>query len=180
METPEFSKENKLLSSKIPEASESINVRKFENLNPVEKTPEELKKISEIKKIIQESTQNKPLEKIEGTKKTNRQETIVIEGKKIFVEYVSKNSIYPAFGYGGGNKAIIREDLPPRISRFVTAHEIYHCTDKAKWGGWVGREIRANIIPGIKDPIGLMATIWATVSDVDRIKFYLKRIKGKH
>lgn len=100
--------------------------------------------------------------------------------RQILVKYVAKEAIYPAFGYGGNNRAFVREDLSPKVKKFVTAHEVYHCIDKAKWGGWVGREIRANVVPGLKDPIGLVATIWATISNVDRIKFYLKRIKYRY
>jgi len=85
-----------------------------------------------------------------------------------------------AYGYGGGNSALVRQDLPPRVKKFVKAHELYHCRDKATWGGWVGREIRANSMCGLKDPIGLIATAWKTLTDVDRIKFYMKRMKEGH
>ena len=105
----------------------------------------------------------------------NSIETVTINGQQYFVEYVPKEAIYPAFGYNGSGRAIIREDLPPRVKKFVKAHELYHLQDKATWGGWIGREIRANLVPGFKDPIGLIAAVWKTVTDPDRIGFYLKR-----
>ena len=93
------------------------------------------------------------------------------------VVYILKEKIYPAFGYASGDTAYVREDLSPRVKRFVEAHELYHCRDKATWWGWFGREIRANLVPGMKDPVGLLATLLATISSLDRLIFYLKRIK---
>jgi hypothetical protein len=180
MKPPEFNEDNESFSPEKSEASENVNTRKFENLPLVEKTPDELRRISEIRDTLQESISSELPEKEDMVDNSNKQKTVVVGDRRIVIEYVAKEAIYPAFGYGGGNKAVIREDLSPRIKRFVTAHEVYHCIDKARWGGWVGREIRANIIPGLKDPVGLMTTIWATVSNIDRIKLYLKRIKGKY
>jgi len=99
------------------------------------------------------------------------------DGNKYLVQYVPKEAIYPAFGYNGSGRAIVREDLSPRIKQFVTAHELYHLQDTATWGGWLGRELRANIVPGISDPIGLAATVWSSIFDIDRISFYLQRFK---
>ncbi|HDH31672.1 MAG TPA: hypothetical protein ENH26_02765 [Candidatus Wolfebacteria bacterium] len=104
-------------------------------------------------------------------------EAVVIDGKQYVVKYVPKDDIYPAFGYAIGNNMIIRQDLPLRVKKFVKAHELYHCRDKSTWGGWIGQELRANIIPGLKNPIGLAIIVLKTISDLDRIKYYLKRIK---
>ncbi len=101
----------------------------------------------------------------------------IIGAQPYFVQYVPKEEIWPAFGYAGGDTAVVREDLPPLVRRFVRAHELYRLRDKSQLGGWVGSEIRANLIPGLKDPIGLAATIWETITDADRIKFYVKRIR---
>ena len=97
--------------------------------------------------------------------------------KQYIVEYVPREVIYPAYGYNGSGRALVREDLPLRVKNFVTAHELYHLQDTATWGGWLGREFRANIVPGSKDPIGLAATIIKTITDSDRIGFYLNRLK---
>jgi hypothetical protein len=163
-----------------PEVKNGSKKREFVNPNPDKKTPDELRRIAEIRHKLCESVSSESPMKGDVVESPNNQEIVVIRNQKIVVEFVSKESIYPAFGYGGGNEVAVREDLSPRVKRFVKSHELYHCIDKAEWGGWIGREIRANIIPGLKDPIGLMATVWASISDIDRIKFYLKRIQNKH
>jgi len=140
-----------------------------------EKTPEELEHLEEIRRRLKEKT--KPPAPSEQPASINPTEVEVINGQQYHVEYVPKESIYPAFGYGGGNSVEVRQDLPPRVKRFVKAHELYHCQDKANWGGWLGKEIRANAISGLKDPIGLVATVWETITDIDRIKLYLDRIR---
>lgn len=102
----------------------------------------------------------------------------IIEGdKQCIVKYVPKERIYPAFGYAIGNEALVRQDLSYKTKRFVRSHELYHCFDQATWGGWVGREMRANIMAGFKDPIGFLSTAWETISDIDRVKFYIQRVK---
>lgn len=146
---------------------------------PFEKTPEESAKIEETRHQIQESTPTPPPQQEEPVS-INLTEIEVIKGQQYHVEYVPKEDIYPAYGYGGGNSAVVRQDLPPRVKKFVKAHELYHCQDKSDFGGWLGREIRANVIPGLKDPVGLAATVWKTITDIDRIMFYLKRIKEGH
>jgi hypothetical protein len=147
---------------------------------PFEKTPEELKKIEEIRHQIQEKVPASPLQREEPIPQ-NPTEIEIINGEQYHVEYVPKEDIYPAYGYYcGGNSVVVRQDLPPRVKKFVKAHELYHCQDKSNFGGWMGREIRASIIPGLEDPIGFAATVWKTITDVDRIKFYLKRIKEGH
>ena len=146
---------------------------------PFKKTHEELEKIEEIRRQIQEEVLASPLQQ-EKSIPQNPTKIEVINGQQYHVEYVPKEDIYPAYGYGGGKSAVVRQDLPPRVKEFVKAHELYHCQDKSNFGGWLGREIRANVIPGLKDPIGLAATVWKTITDVDRIKFYLKRIKEGH
>lgn len=146
---------------------------------PYQKTSAELARIDEIHRQLWEEHTEQILSAEQPTTK-NPTEIEVINGEPYHVEYVPKEDIYPAYGYGGGNSALVRQDLPPRVKKFVKAHELYHCRDKATWGGWVGREIRANSMCGLKDPIGLIATAWKTLTDVDRIKFYMKRMKEGH
>jgi len=146
---------------------------------PSEKTPEELKKIEEIRRQIQDEVSSSSSQQEEPITQ-NPIEIEIVNGEKYYIEYVPKEDIYPAYGYAVENTAVVRQDLPPRIKKFVKAHELYHCQDKSNFGGWLGREIRANVIPGLKDPIGLAATVWKTITDIDRIKFYLKRIKEGH
>lgn len=87
-----------------------------------------------------------------------------------------------AFGYafwGENPKILLRENLPHYIQRFVLAHEIYHIKDKYSWGGTFGCEFRANVIPGMTDPVGLVVCICATLFSKERIVFYIERIKQK-
>lgn len=97
--------------------------------------------------------------------------------RKIKVEYVSKDSIYPAFVYARNGIAIVRNDLPPRVQNFVVKHELYHLRDTHEWGGWIGKEIRANVKAGLHDPIGLLATTKASLHK-ERLKFYVGRFKN--
>ncbi len=92
------------------------------------------------------------------------------------VIYVPKKSIMPAFGYATDDQAFVREDLKPRVKSFVTKHELYHLADHSKWGGWLGKEIRANVMVGIKDPVGLILTILASMNR-ERLQFYYQRFR---
>jgi hypothetical protein len=97
-----------------------------------------------------------------------------INQKEIEINFVSKSSLYPAFGIAYRNEVRVREDLSPRIKRFVLAHELYHARDYANWGGWIGREIRANLVPAVNDPIGFFVTVFASLKP-DRLLFYAER-----
>ena len=143
----------------------------------VDKSAEDLRRIEEIRRQLEERKQDQSLQREESPVAQNPTETVTVHDQQYTVEYVPKEEIYPAFGHRSGDRAVIRQDLSPHVKRFVREHELYHCQDRATWGGWLGREIRANVVPGLKDPVGLLATIWATISDFERIKFYLKRIK---
>lgn len=104
-------------------------------------------------------------------------EVYVQAGKKCKVYYVPKDKLAPAFGkYFGLGEIQVRNDLPLRVIRFVRNHELYHCQDTTKLGGWMGREFRANIYPGIRDPIGLGMTAVLSLSP-ERLSFYNSRIQ---
>ena len=94
-------------------------------------------------------------------------------------EELPKEVLQPALGIKIGNKAYVREDLPPRAKRFVSAHEQYHLTDEHTWGGVFGKELRANVIPAMKDPLGALSTMKQNLS-MERIKFYMNRIRNKN
>jgi len=108
---------------------------------------------------------------------TNTEE-VEVRDQKFIVEYIPKEQIAPAFGYAmqKENKAFVREDLPLSIKRFVRSHELYHLQDQPNRGGWIWSEVRANLIPGLRDPIGLIETIIATLTK-ERLRFYLDRFK---
>lgn len=95
---------------------------------------------------------------------------------QITVFFVQKEDIAPAFGYAQKNCVTVRDDLSPRVTRFVIAHEKFHVKDRSTWGGWWGREIRANIWCSAKDPIGFMATVCASCTK-ERLQFYFERIR---
>jgi hypothetical protein len=101
------------------------------------------------------------------------------KGEKFKIYFTTKEKLGPVFGRayflkdGKGSHAEVGKDLNPVVQKFVIKHELYHLTDKARWMGRFGMELRANIIPGLANPIGLFATIFATIFSVERIKFYL-------
>jgi hypothetical protein len=92
--------------------------------------------------------------------------------------YVSKDQLHPRFGYAESSKQIayVRGDLPNCVKKFVTAHELYHLRDKAKW--WVCREFKANIAGALKHPIGFTVCVLMSLAPY-RLWYYWKRIIGK-
>ncbi len=102
-------------------------------------------------------------------------------GHRLQVFFVPRERLYPFFGVavGGINKkecyAEVREDLSPRLKKFVLAHELYHLIDERTWLGNRGREIRANFVPAMHDPAGFMTCLAATVFSWDRLKLYFHR-----
>ncbi len=107
---------------------------------------------------------------------------------KIFCKDKNSNIIFSApkkllgSAYGCAffdtKRGYVREDLPERIKKFVAQHELYHLNDK-KYKTVLAQEIFANLVPGIKDPIGLFLTIVMTITDIERVKFYIDRVKNK-
>jgi hypothetical protein len=156
--------------------AEAINGRELELERESSRQKDE-EQLSNIREKIQEDTKEKIPE--EDSYVQSADETIQSKGREFYVRYASAKEMGPYFGYADGDWAVVREDLPARIKKFVRAHELYHCADTKKWGGDLGREIRANLYPGLKDPIGLAATIFATLKDKERIKLYLDRIRKK-
>lgn len=79
----------------------------------------------------------------------------------------------------GPKVAHVLNTLTGATRRFVVQHELYHLRDPFTWGGRFGSEFRANFIPGISDPIGLITVIWKTLLIPERRKFYRDLIQGK-
>lgn len=94
------------------------------------------------------------------------------------VKYVTKAEIYPAFGCAVDGVALIRKDLKPAIKDFVLVHEMYHLNDTFHWGGWWGKEVRANVVAACKHPLGFLQAVFASINR-DRIKFYIERFRKK-
>ena len=102
------------------------------------------------------------------------------------IKYVSKEKLYPAFGYAyvKEQEVHIRKDLPMTVQKFVLAHEIYHLKDLEKIYknnqkyNWVWREIKANMYGGFKHPIGFIFTLLMSLQPY-RLMFYLKRFRER-
>ena len=95
------------------------------------------------------------------------------------IEYVKRELLYPKFGCADRKNQIayIREDLPPIVKKFVETHELYHLRDNSVF--WVWREIKANIVAGIKCPLGFIVCIGMSLVPY-RLRYYWTRImKGK-
>ncbi|MBM4177251.1 hypothetical protein FJ208_00395 [Candidatus Gribaldobacteria bacterium] len=103
--------------------------------------------------------------------------TLGTSNYKIF--FVDKKQIYPFFGEArnefGNKMALIRKDLPQNVKDFVIRHEIYHLQDEAH-KGFIARELYANLAAAYLEPFGFLKTILLTLSDINRIKYYLSRI----
>lgn len=108
------------------------------------------------------------------------------QGHKLKVFFVPREKLYPFFGRAVGGirekrcYVEVREDLSPRVKRFVLKHELYHLTDEHTWLGDRGREIRANFVPAFRDPVGFVACVLATVFNWDRFKLYVYRLWTGH
>jgi hypothetical protein len=90
--------------------------------------------------------------------------------------YVKKEDLHPAFGIAKNGNAYVREDLPEVVKKFVAIHEQYHLQDKST--NWFWREVKANCYAGVRKPIGLMYTLYLSLSS-ERLKMYIQRFKDK-
>ncbi len=106
---------------------------------------------------------------------------VEIDGQEYLVRYVTKDFIGLHFGeaYEGTGIAYVRADLPDRVKKFVESHELYHLTDPKFIPGSFISEVRANFYPGMRDPIGLVLTLIATLRDPDRRAYYIQFLKEK-
>ncbi len=106
------------------------------------------------------------------------------KGFTLKIIFVPRGELTPMFGKAigqvgerGSCYAMVRDDLPPRIKRFIIQYELYHLTDIWEWWGVLGSEIRANFTAAIKEPIGFLATVVASLNR-ERIMFYIRRIRN--
>ena len=75
-------------------------------------------------------------------------------------------------GFAKNGEAYISEELTRNVRRFVINHEIYHLNDKHRWLGYFGKELRANIICGLKDPSGLLATTISVMKSGGLLRYF--------
>lgn len=112
-----------------------------------------------------------------------KQEQYQCDNRSVTVYFVPRKRLAPYFGeaFGGIHErkcyAIVRDDLPPLVKRFVVQHELYHLMDCKKRSGVLAREVRASFSPLIHDPFGFLATAIATVTSLERIRFYIYRFR---
>jgi hypothetical protein len=88
------------------------------------------------------------------------------------INYMDTATMDGFFGYAVSGKVFVRSNLPDPIQQFVIEHEKYHLRDRRSWLGWLGAELRANTYCGLRDPIGLIKTLLASLSKL-RLKTYV-------
>ena len=103
----------------------------------------------------------------------------IYKSKTYKVFFVEKTKIAPFFGVAYKNGYVeVRNDLNPLVKRFVIKHELYHLGDETK--NVFVRELKANFIPGLKDPMGFISCVITTIFSKERLKLYLDRIIKKY
>lgn len=106
-------------------------------------------------------------------------------GRDVPVYFVPKKRLEPWYGMAYGHItdekccAMVRDDLPRIVKRFILQHELYHLRDRYKWWGVLGAEIRANFVPALRDPIGALVFLGYCLIYYNRLGIYLYRFKGK-
>ena len=97
----------------------------------------------------------------------------------IEIHEVSAEDISPNFGrcYFRTGQIMINKDLSPRAKSFVVFHELVHSQHMYKKG--VFFELYANWVAFMAEPLGGISVIFKTITSVDRIKYYIKLIRGK-
>lgn len=168
-------------SKKTPEKAEKLPMDSVEDIPAISEAEQAKIRERDQEKLIEA---RKNLERV-GQKSESDQASLgqveadeIIsgeDGREISVYYTSKDDLAPRFGEQSGRTVRVREDLSLRVKRFVRRHEMEHIYDKGGRGGDIGEEIRVNLRAGLKDPIGLVATIYATLADKERRKFYWDR-----
>ncbi len=76
---------------------------------------------------------------------------------------------------------LLRTGLPARIERTVLGHELNHVDDFADDPAprhWLVREWRATAPLLRSDPVGVLATAVATLTDRERRRFYRARLRS--
>ena len=93
--------------------------------------------------------------------------------------FVAKEQIKPYFGLAknefGVKMALVRKDLSDNVKDFVMKHEIYHLQD-TEHQGFFSREFNANLAGAYYEPAGFFKTIWLTLINLERIRYYFSRI----
>ena len=191
--------------SRFEDRSSSVEVKESERLQPSRASEPHIKRAKLEKKFQQQQKRmlaevrnigglrrklalmglQRPVE-ISNEPILNEDRIIKVAGQDVKVYYLSKEELNKqrlgaAFGFAHQDIlspfVYVRQDLPERVKKFVLHHELYHIRD-TRHDHWILREIRANLIPGLKDPLGLLATIVMTLGSKDRLRFYWQRFRA--
>lgn len=111
-----------------------------------------------------------------GARPLSRKQRLV-RGVKYTINFMPSSVMRQghSFGYALNGQIFVKADLSKRVQNFVINHEAYHLQDKQTWLGWIGGEARANAVVGLTNPIGLLATIIASLTP-SRIMAYLRAL----
>ena len=103
----------------------------------------------------------------------------ILRGENYTVRYRPKEVLEPFFGKAitefGTQFALVRDDLPKQAKKFVMYHEIYHLQDHDHTNV-LAREIHANLGALPYAPIGFVQTVFLTITNPERISYYLKLV----
>ena len=95
------------------------------------------------------------------------------------IEYVSKEEIYPKFGYYCSRGTIkIRKDLPKCAQDFLLHHELAHQDDIIDNESFIEKELESNWRGFIRHPIGAIVIMFMSLAPY-RLKYYWQRFKTK-
>lgn len=106
-----------------------------------------------------------------------KREQIKYKNKSYWLNYMSATQMQEAqfSGYAHKGEVYISGALSGRSKRFVIQHELYHLRDKQNWLGYFGQELRANVVCGLKDPLGLCTVIELAIKN-RRLRMYGLRL----
>jgi hypothetical protein len=100
---------------------------------------------------------------------------VVLKENKFVLKYVPASKISPLFGVAfDTGYAMVRNDLPKRVQKFVSLHEIYHLYDFSKklHKNRLSKEIHANLAAFFYEPLGGLQTLFLTIKNSERRHFY--------
>jgi len=105
---------------------------------------------------------------------------VKVKGQLYYLNIMPAEPMFKAhlFGFAKRDEVYISETLKGRVRAFVIKHEVYHLNDKSTWLGYFGLELRSNLSCGLRDPIGLLATITAGLRHL-KLKAYVKAMLGR-
>jgi len=99
---------------------------------------------------------------------------VILKENKFILKYVPAPRISPAFGVArielDTKYALVRNDLPQRVQKFVSLHEIYHLYDFSKrlHKNSFSQELHANLAAFFYEPLGGLQTVFLTIKDPER------------